>query len=78
MELVAGVGRALAILPADGGALPGRERLGDEHVVVHRDDIAANRTHERRKRGGGEDDAPSPDPAAQGVEADAVAVRGDV
>ena len=43
--------------PADRGPLLRRERLGDQHVVVDRHHVAADRPHQRREAVGREHDA---------------------
>ena len=56
VEPVAGVADPLPVPPADLIELLTRERLADQHVVVDRDDVAAELPAQRRKRVGGEQD----------------------
>ena len=74
VELVGEVGEALAPAPADRVALRRRQRLGDEHVVVDRHDVAADRAHERREGARGQQRAAGEHAAAGRVRAHAGAV----
>ena len=68
VELVAGVADPLSARPADRRQLVGGERLGHEHVVVHRDDVVPQPLQQRRVRVGAEEHLPAPDPARRRVE----------
>jgi hypothetical protein len=48
MKLVGHVGNALPVLPADGRQLP-PQRLGHQHIVVHRDGVPAIALEQRGK-----------------------------
>ena len=54
MELVADVGEALAVGPADRGELRVGQRLGDHAVVVDRRDVVADALQQRLERVGGQ------------------------
>ena len=49
VEQVAGVGEPVPLGPADGRALLGRERLGDQGVVPHRHDVGRQPAQQRRR-----------------------------
>ena len=49
VKLVGHVGNALTMLPADGGQLFWRQRLGHQHVVVYRDGVPAITLEQRGK-----------------------------
>jgi hypothetical protein len=54
MKLVGHVGNALPVLPADGRQLFCAQRLGHQHIVVHRDGVPAITLEQRRKGIGGQ------------------------